>query len=125
MSYLDLLKKNFGEMVTLGADKTDKRASVGSVGADVGDFSENSEVMVRYRANGGESTIRVPSANVIDFERQARKRGLIRFHLLDNNGIPVSGLWSLECPRPGETRDECIRRLRAEFPSRLVLEGEE
>jgi hypothetical protein len=44
---------------------------------------------------------------------------LIRFKLCDDRGKILPGE-SLEMPRPGESLDDCLRRLRLEFGGRLM-----
>ncbi|RYU61878.1 hypothetical protein EWI61_03565 [Methylolobus aquaticus] len=56
--------------------------------------------------------------------REARRRGLIRYQLRGDDGEALEG-FSLECPKPGEDRAQCLERLRAEFGSRLILDDGE
>ena len=44
---------------------------------------------------------------------------LIRFKLMGDNGQPIPG-HSTDMPKPGETVEDAIRRIRAEFGGRLL-----
>jgi hypothetical protein len=44
---------------------------------------------------------------------------LIRFKLMGNDGQPMPG-HSTDMPKPGETVEDAIRRIRAEFGGRLL-----
>jgi len=56
--------------------------------------------------------------------REARRRGLVRYRLRGDDGSPLPG-FSLESPGPGEDRAQCLERLRREFGTRLLLDGDE
>jgi hypothetical protein len=122
--YLQRLKENSRKTPPLGTDRTDKRASVSSVGSDGSHFSENSSEAVSYRTAGAACDLSVPAGRVVSFEAEVRRRNLIRFNLRDHDGDLLPG-FSVEMPRPGESRDECIVRLRAEFGGRFVLDDDE
>ena len=83
---------------------------------------EGSEAF-RYRTHGAAVDLHVSTAKVIDLQQEARRRHLIKFRLLGNDGQQLPG-FSLEMPRPGEDRAACVERLRAEFGSRFIDDSE-
>lgn len=84
--------------------------------------NKQKKVQFRYRANGAAVDVRVDCEKEDGLTAEARRRGLIKFFLLGDDGNRLPG-FSLEMPRPGEDRAQCVERLRAEFGSRFVFEG--
>lgn len=77
-------------------------------------------IEVRYRNHAADCRMRVKQSHATELTADARKRGLIVYRLLDDEGELIPGC-SIEMPEPGETREQCVKRLRDEFGGRLVL----